>query len=331
MQFVKTFEVAPYEEVLEESKQYGDLNLVTGSGLSMGGSKNLSFKAIKRRMLHANRYEDWVPKLAKFKSDNLETFLALLGRTLTAAEYEQSVTAMSEAFLMEVVRADREAASFHPQDVEALCNFISPYKDVAGLQYDSTLYRADMHSLSRLSDGFGRDFHGNLAFKGFSGARNIFYPHGAIFIKSEGRLITKIQRTDGSLLDEIAAQVSLRSIPIILAGTSAQKIKHIQSNEYTKVAFDRIKRWRGAALTFGASLSISDTHILEALISSDIKFLGISVYDQCMSSTYDLLTRIAAIEDRIRPDNRLEIRLFDSATVGLWKHADQSADVFAAA
>lgn len=135
------------------------------------------------------------------------------------------------------------------------------------------------HRELEVKDGFSYDIFDTKKLA----EQNLFFLHGAFHIYRDKKSIKKItEKHEKALyekLDEIIGSEE-KDIVCVFAGTSNEKKKHIQEDEYLRRCFEKLMLLNGSLVILGSSLDNNDKHIFEAINQSSISSIYISCYEK---------------------------------------------------
>lgn len=161
---------------------------------------------------------------------------------------------------------------------------------------------------------------------------NIFYLHGALhfFKDSKDGSIRKItyKRTKKALIDQTRKFLEEDNYPLVVAEGSAEtKLKRVDESAFLSHGHRSLAGRSGALVIYGLSLSLNDQHIANAIASSNIRKLAVSIYgdvnseiNQQLLSSLDKIT--ASRNKIIKKSSRkptIEYKLFDATTANIWR------------
>ncbi|MEM0675687.1 DUF4917 family protein [Dickeya oryzae] len=142
----------------------------------------------------------------------------------------------------------------------------------------------------------------------------IFYLHGAIHLRTEPNgIIKKVRATGETSIKEIIDETDLNSIPLFISeGKSEIKLRRIRENDYLNFCYNQFINLSGNLLVFGHGLDTEyDEHILQAIKSSSISKLAISVFSGMREENKTVF--MSHIEEFFA-DSTFEIIFFESKT-----------------
>ena len=216
---------------------------------------------------------------------------ALEGAVLVERAYGNSAHADEIEADAQKVREALVAAvnSTHPTHRENLtlkyvssAAFLAHFSTVFTLNYDLLLYWVNLEKLA-LKDGFGLGkpngtFHGPFSEEAYC---HIYNLHGGLhlFENGAGEIMKAIDVGAGVISAITDAIAKSRRFPVYVAeGTSAQKMRKINSVAYLRHCYDTL--WLNSAVTFvyGHSADENDAHIYRAIFGSGTKHLYFGVY-----------------------------------------------------
>lgn len=132
--------------------------------------------------------------------------------------------------------------------------------------------------LDNVNDGFQENL-----FEKDNTSQNIFFLHGSFHIYEDGDLIRKItQKQNQALYQRLVRiiQEEEEKIVCVLSGTSENKVKQINRNQYLKRCFRELSKLSGNVVILGSSLSDNDAHIFQAINQPSVEKIYISSSDE---------------------------------------------------
>jgi hypothetical protein len=97
----------------------------------------------------------------------------------------------------------------------------------------------------------------------------VYFLHGALHLLRTGEGRTeKLRRNLFTLLEQFGEPIEtdLQARPLLVTeGSSRDKLRSIESNDYLSHALDRLREVEGPVVVFGSRLSSEDQHLVEAL------------------------------------------------------------------
>ena len=238
----------------------------------------------------------------------------------------------------------------------SLCHaaqFFELFDSVSTLNHDFLSYWSIMHLFHRdqciegghaveFSDGFGRaqphsDPDGPLIFIKWRKRRHLRFLHGALHLFQMGTTARKLKRgprehvperfaeflipgEDLSLWHQLLIELSAGNAPLAIVGpTSPAKLAQIQANRYLSRCFQEFSTLRGNLIIYGASLSLQDQHVLQAIAQNpNLEKLYVGVYcGATPAEACDLIGRVCFSLESY--DSQVSPVFFDSGTVPMWR------------
>ncbi|MBA4192773.1 MAG: hypothetical protein C0467_32820 [Planctomycetaceae bacterium] len=225
---------------------------------------------------------------------------------LGTADFEAVVRALEDAAIVERAYAQEAHADeleAHAQEVrEALVHalnkthpthrgdldyassaaFLGHFTSVFSLNYDLLLYWVNLEK-GRLRDGFGLgsdqgQFRGPFSEEAHCQLFNI---HGGLHLFDDGTgdIIKALDRGNGVIATISDTIVKRRRLPVYVAeGTSAQKMRRINSVAYLRRCYDMLRRNAATVFVYGHSADENDKHIYQAIFASEVKHIYFGVY-----------------------------------------------------
>ena len=125
--------------------------------------------------------------------------------------------------------------------------------------------------------------------KSRSQEQNIYYLHGALHIYREDAHIQKMilqkGHHDKKFINEILEIASNSSC--VFEKEYASKLAKIQNNPYLRFCLDSLKQESGSLFIIGWSCNENDQHLIDAINSSELSHLYVSLYSDRDSSRYE--------------------------------------------
>lgn len=242
------------------------------------------------------------------------------GREHHANELEADAQRVREA-LVEAVNSTHPG---HRQDLgdkyTSSANFLERFSTVFTLNYDLLLYWVNLEK-RLLSDGFGLgsqngSFHGPFAEEAYCHLYNL---HGGLhlFDDGAGQIIKAIDTGAGVIATITDTIANHDRFPVYVAeGTSAQKMRKINSVAYLRHCYDTLRRNAAAIFVYGHSADENDAHIYRAVFGSDAKHIYFGVYKPDEGKLRALDGLLAKFQ-RTAGSNA-EYTFFDSESAKVW-------------
>jgi len=278
-------ECISFDEAIEQTKDE-DRTLLIGNGFS---AKYFTYSTL----LAASALEDGKPIRNLFEKLDTVDFEAVVraledavivekayANDAHAAELEQHAQQVREA----LVHALNRTHPAHRQDLDyrSSAEFLAHFNIVFSLNYDLLLYWLNLER-GVLRDGFGlaQDMG---RFRGpFSEDADchVFNLHGGLhlFDNGTGEMLKALDRGQGVIATITDTIVNDQRLPVYVAeGTSAQKMKKINSVAYLRRCYDMLRRNGAAIFVYGHSADENDKHIYHAIFASKAKRIFFGVY-----------------------------------------------------
>ncbi len=129
--------------------------------------------------------------------------------------------------------------------------------------------------LSRIDDGAKLLFNvepKEFVFDATSKTQNLFFLHGAFHIYQDGKSIKKItQSGEKALYERLEKILEDENQSLITVFQSKNKLDAINSNDYLKNCYSKLKILKGNILILGSALSDNDEHIFSHINKSQIE------------------------------------------------------------
>lgn len=303
--------------------------LLVGNGLSINISPHFAYESLYEEAEKAAS-EGVLDELdlavfERFETDNFEVVLGKLRDAMAMADVlSQSSLAYRyrfssvQAALGATVRAVHVVRSQVPDPtLAALKAELGGYRSIFSTSYDLILYWATGHG-----DDFGgfRDcFWGpDNSFdpancKIYNGNTGSYFLHGALHLVVDGEGRTrKLLGTGQTLLEQFGKPdpTDPQARPLLVTeGSSRDKLRTIEGNDYLAHAYDALKRCSGPLVVFGHSLGEQDRHLIDAINANPDRPVAISMVD----GEKGLRERKAAIWGKLKQQVK-DVHFFDAAT-----------------
>ncbi len=185
-----------------------------------------------------------------------------------------------------LVRAVNNTHPTHRKDLtfqyESSAKFLSNFGTVFSLNYDLLLYWVNLER-GELRDGFGLGtqeghFIGPFVENAYC---ELFNLHGGLhlFDNDSGEIMKAIDSGAGVITTITDTIANRRRLPVYVAeGTSAQKMKKINSIAYLRHCYDMLRSSAASIFIYGHSADESDAHIYRAIFESEAKHVYFGVY-----------------------------------------------------
>lgn len=136
----------------------------------------------------------------------------------------------------------------------------------------------------------------------------IYYLHGALHLYRESGVTRKIRKGyEMDLLDKIEETMVENKIPLFVSeGKSEQKLKSITSNVYLNFCYSKLMNAKGGVTILGSNLGKEDRHIIDALNSSNINSVAVSMF----STDGEINKGMKAQMSKIERDLNMNVEFF---------------------
>lgn len=249
-----------------------------------------------------------------------------------------------DATRLKTVLAETVARN-HPDDPNSISEgqyescrlFLRPFDRIYTFNYDLLLYWVLIKQLNNPSivdhekiqcdDGF-RSENASDEYVVWDGDhnQNVYYLHGALHLYQGQAELRKYTwaRTDVPIMRQVRTALENDLFPLFVSeGTSRQKRGAILRNGYLTKCLRSFKGLGGSIITFGASLSERDSHVLDVIAkSSKVRKLWVGLWGE-PDSPANRLTRATAelcAQQRLLKSPRipLAVSFYDSSTARPW-------------
>lgn len=285
-------------------------NLLDRSGLAAGTSVRSLFDA-----LETVDFEAVVRAL-----EGAVTVERTYGNDAHADELEADAQRVREA-LVEAVNSTHPA---HREDLgvkyTSSASFLEKFSTVFTLNYDLLLYWVNLEK-RLLSDGFGLgtqigSFHGPFVKEAYCHLYNL---HGGLhlFDDGTGEIIKAIDTGSGVIATITDAIAKRGRLPVYVAeGTSAQKMKKINSVPYLRHSYDMLRQNAATMFVYGHSADENDAHIYRAVFGSETKHIYFGIYKPEEETVKRLDGQLAKYQKT--SGSSVEYTFFDSESAKVW-------------
>jgi hypothetical protein len=344
------------EKVIQQwrdiAKNYQGGAILLGNGASIAIDKAFRYKSLyetlENKLAHSSENECLKKALKLFKAYKTDDFEYIL-RKLSQAQITNDALEIDDPndLLKSTYANIRKSlidliAEIHPkQDIvsphfELMTDFLMHFKTVLSLNYDLTLYWAQMKHKNtnrehEFKDCFSRykelqkdipKLRRHFRKGTEDGVTLIFYPHGNIFLYTTEKNSKTRKETAGeysSILNEYCQNID--HIPVFVSeGTSEEKKKAILENDYTRRIFQEIlpKLDTEKLTIYGWRVADQDNHILEALKENKLTHIAISIHNP---NDQNNRNRIETLINEYFPKAHLDF--FKADSHGCWIHPKQ--------
>jgi hypothetical protein len=282
--------------------KYKEPDLLLGNGFSISLSDKFKYTSLFETFI--GKTKDAFKDLFKhFDTTNFELILSYLtnaSKVNEILEYptdliKQATEDLKNGLIESIKEIHPRVEDINWEKLESITNQLEYFGDIYSTNYDLYLYHIIMKSIdiSREKKGyvaFQDYFWGNAedGYKQFMPYQNyrykhIYYLHGALCIFNHNIRDLKIKRDNAAveLIEIISAEIQKGHFPLFVTeGTAQDKLNSIYRSNYLYFCLQKLKTNKKSPLiVFGNSLSPFDSHIVQALISSQRELI-ISVYTQ---------------------------------------------------
>lgn len=216
---------------------------------------------------------------------------AMEGAVVVERAYGNEAHAVEIEAHAQVVREALVAAvnSTHPRHREELgakyassASFLTRFSSVYSLNYDLLLYWVNLEK-AHLNDGFGLgeqlgSFRGPFSESAYCSIYNL---HGGLhlFDNGGGEILKAVDAGEGVIATITKAIAQAGRFPVYVAeGTSAQKMRRINSVDYLRHSYNKLRQNNATMFIYGHSAEENDAHIYRAIFGSETKHLYFGVY-----------------------------------------------------
>jgi len=318
-------DVIDFEEAMKRTEGE-DRALLIGNGFS---ANYFSY----RTLLDKSGLDPGTPVRSVFDALRTVDFEAVVRALEGAALVERAYGNDAHAKEIEVHAQEvREALvhavnSTHPKHREELgakyassAEFLKHFSKVFTLNYDLLLYWVNLEK-AHLRDGFGLGQQ-NGSFRGPFDEEahcSIYNLHGGLhlFQDGAGEIMKAVDVGDG-VIATITEAISVSGrFPVYVAeGTSAQKMRRINSVSYLRHCYDKLRENAAATFVYGHSADENDVHIYRAIFASPAKHLYFGVYQPDKEKLNCLDGVLSKYQKML--GSRTDYTFFDSESAKVW-------------
>lgn len=332
--------ILDYEEVRQRCV-YGRTSLLLGNGFSIACDQVFSYSSLYDAAVRGGLSERARKVFQRLGTNNFEGVMRLLESSHWVAEIYGLVQSGNSEMLgdLETIKQTlieaiggshlQQPGEILDERKERAVEFLRQYHIVFTTNYDLLLYWITMNSDPPLfDDGFryDQDDEDRLVFSFYSGARKMFYLHGALHLYlEEGRLCKHRSGTDGlCLTDLIRESLSQGQYPLFVAEASAdQKLRQINDNPYLTSCLGNFNSLRGNLVILGHSLGESDGHILDVIVWNrrlSSLYVGLHGDPESPSNqvTQAAARRLHDQRSQLSQQYLLEVYFYSSDTARVW-------------
>lgn len=316
-------ELIGFEEAIKQTEGE-DRALLLGNGFS---AKYFTYSTL----LAASELAEGEPVRNLFAKLNTADFEAVVRALEDAAVVERAYENEPHANELETHAQEvREALVLalnktHPAhrgdlDYASSAKFLAHFGSVFSLNYDLLLYWVNLEK-GHLGDGFGLGedlgrFRGPFSEQAHC---RLFNLHGGLhlFDDGTGEMVKALDRGKGVIATITDTIVKGRRLPVYVAeGTSAQKMKKINSVAYLRHCYDKLRRNGAAMFVHGHSADENDKHIYRAIFMSEAKQIFFGVYQPDDGKLMQLDGLLAKYQKSAGSHTRYSF--FDSESAKVW-------------
>jgi len=240
------------------------------------------------------------------------------GNEVHATELESHAQEVREA----LVRALNKTHPAHRDDLNyaSSAEFLAHFGSVFSMNYDLLLYWVNLEK-GHLGDGFGLgEDIGRFRGPFYEDAHcHLFNLHGGLhlFDNGSGEMLKALDRGKGVVATITDTILNGRRLPVYVAeGSSAQKLKKINSVAYLRRCYDKLRRNGATMFIYGHSADDNDRHIYQAIFASEAKQVYFGVYQPDNDKLRKLDGLLAKYQKSAGSDTRYDF--FDSESANVW-------------
>ena len=280
-------------------------SLLLGNGFSIGISKNFRYDSLLKRV-DEEKIEMYPHARRLFSKDkigttNFEEVLRVIYHAYLVGLVSKTDLDAIKSLYFNVQKSLIEAVtkshvSYSDVPVSKIEDALSGYDRIFTTNYDLIPYWSIMNSsFTGYCDYF---WSGNCEFdisntEIWNGDSPIYYLHGAIHLRARNNGTTcKVRATGGTTIQDVISSKNMEEIPLFISeGKSQIKLRRIRENDYLNFCYNKLLKASGSLVSFGHGLDKEyDEHILDAIKSSELSEIAISVFSDLNSSEKNVFT-----------------------------------------
>lgn len=198
--------------------------------------------------------------------------------------------------------------------------FLANFSTVFTLNYDLLLYWVNLEKRI-LKDGFGLGAaNGNFIGPFSEGAYcHLFNLHGGLhlFDNGAGEIIKAVDMGSGVISTITSTIQNRHRFPIYVAeGTSAQKMRKINSVRYLRHCYEALYKNAAIIFVYGHSADDNDAHIYRAIFASKAKHVYFGVHKSTTAKIMELDGRLSKYQKT--SGSQIGYTFFESESASVW-------------
>lgn len=318
-------EIISFDEAIERTG--GDRTLLIGNGFS---AEYFNYATL----LAASGLPEDDPVRGLFAALRTNDFEAVVAALETAVMVERAYDEKTRAECLDAdAQRVREALvtainATHPAHRDGLGDrfassaaFLAHFDRVFSLNYDLLLYWVNLEE-AHLSDGFGLGERSGQFIGPFreDAYCHIYNLHGGLhlFDNGLGEIIKAVDEGDGVIATIGKTIQDKRKMPVYVAeGTSAQKVRKINSVPYLRHCLDQLRQTTSTLFVYGHSADENDAHIYSAIFTPEVKHLYFGIWEPTEEKIRTLDGQLAKYQKVAGAE--ADYTFFDSASAHVWE------------
>lgn len=317
--------VITFDEALEETRER-DRALLIGNGFS---ARYFNYATL----LEKSGVEPGAPLRNLFDALNTVDFelvvraledAVVVERAYGKGEHADELATDAQRTREALVKAVNDTHPAHKDELafeyDSGARFLAHFATVFSLNYDLLLYWLNLERAA-LRDGFGLgDKLGRFIGPFREDADcHIFNLHGGLHLFQDGAGgVLKALNTGDGVISTITQTISQdRRLPLYVAeGTSAAKMRKINSDAYLRHCYDKLRRNAATVFVFGHSAGENDEHIYRAVFASEANCVYFGVYQPNEQKLLELNAQLAKYQ--ALGNQGIPYTLYDAESAQAW-------------
>ncbi|WP_164121887.1 DUF4917 family protein [Sphingobacterium sp. xlx-130] len=274
-------------------------NILIGNGFSISLCSRLSYTSLYQKF-SKNISNELKSVFEKFETTNFEYILEALEVTkkinsiynIDSTVLEPIITELKEGLIKVIAETHPSYKDISPSIFRSLSIDFERFNNIYTTNYDIFIYKIILAynelldrgyvSRNRYKDNFCDEItKGKLGLDFFSDeSRVIKYLHGSLFIFHQNYTYKFVRGSDSDeYITLLKREIQNNNFPLFVAeGKSEDKFNAIKNNYYLRSCYEDLKREKDSLVVYGLSFQESDKHLVDALNSSKIDNIIISIY-----------------------------------------------------
>lgn len=348
-----------FQQALEKArskKSDTKIKLLLGNGFSISlFNKIFSYQNLFEQAKEQGLFNKSSESLVKLFKDNNTCDFEHIMHILTHAESVLSTYHSVDKNLIKTIKADGEKlkeiliaaiTKNHPDmpseisegQYSACFKFIKHFETIYSINYDLLLYWVVLKHLkkTKFTDGFHDPHTGEQDSEYYeedyvswqlseSQHAKLYYLHGSLHLYDADYEVRKYcwSRTGVKLKEQIVQALERGMFPLYIAeGDTQSKLEKINHSAYLSKGLRSLASCGSPLFVFGMSFKDNDQHIMDAIASSSISEVYISIYGDSNSIDNKKLSinieKMVEKRKRLKNKNDLIINYYYSASAKIW-------------